>query len=227
MGEERRKLAGLEKTWSQDTGDYSNDRLGRKECIVLLGKFFDRFLRLVELLERIHVEYVDVQRLSFRYVLSITKDCDLRNEVTISEPMTNDDTFFQNAAGTFGRHKKKRIKHVGKDGCRNFTTQPHHSKQAHLHLWPRDVRKLNGTRKTLILLGVIILQTNLQLNGLQKASLLCLRLLENLLDGGLDNCRWNFAGHGYRKESIAKGKKTEKLEDSQEGHNRTTQQRKQ
>jgi hypothetical protein len=42
----------------------------------------------------------------------------------------------------------------------------HITQHAHLHVGAGDVRQLHGPRETLVLLGVVVLQTNLQLNGL-------------------------------------------------------------
>lgn len=53
------------------------------------------------------------------------------------------------------------------------------TKHANLHLWARDVRQLNRTTETLVLLRVIVLQSNLQLNGFNKLALLLARVIGN------------------------------------------------
>ena len=55
-----------------------------------------------------------------------------------------------------------------------------------LHLWTRDVRQLNRATETLVLLWIIILQTNLKLNSLSELPIL-LGILNYLGDGILEN----------------------------------------
>ena len=51
------------------------------------------------------------------------------------------------------------------------------------HARARNAGQLDGTRETLVTLGVIILQTNLQLNGLKEVTLLLVeRVVEQLID---------------------------------------------
>lgn len=54
------------------------------------------------------------------------------------------------------------------------------SKHADLHLGARNMRKFHGTTETLIFLGIIILQTNLELNSFKKLSFLLLRVRDDL-----------------------------------------------
>jgi hypothetical protein len=53
------------------------------------------------------------------------------------------------------------------------------TKHANLHLRPRDVRQLNRTTETLVFLRVIVLQSNLQLNGFNELALLLTRVIGN------------------------------------------------
>jgi len=53
------------------------------------------------------------------------------------------------------------------------------TKHANLHLRARDVRQLNRTTETLVLLRVIVLETNLQLNGFNKLALLLTGIIGN------------------------------------------------
>lgn len=55
---------------------------------------------------------------------------------------------------------------------------------AYLHLRARRVWQLDSAAKTLVLLRVIVLQTNLQLDGLLELALLGLRALEDTCRGG-------------------------------------------
>jgi hypothetical protein len=60
------------------------------------------------------------------------------------------------------------------------------TKHAHLHLWTRDARQLNRATETLVLLLIIILQTNLKLNSLSELPIL-LGILNYLGDDILEN----------------------------------------
>lgn len=53
------------------------------------------------------------------------------------------------------------------------------SKHAHLHLGPRCVRQLHCAAETLVLLWVIVLQANLQLNGLCELALFGLGAIQD------------------------------------------------
>lgn len=57
------------------------------------------------------------------------------------------------------------------------------SKHADLHLRARNVRELDRSTETLVLLRVIVLQTNLKLNRLSKVTLLLLRFSLDGSDG--------------------------------------------
>ena len=51
------------------------------------------------------------------------------------------------------------------------------------HVGTRNSRELDGTRETLVTLGVVVLQTDLKLDGLEEVTLLLiLRVVEQLLD---------------------------------------------
>jgi hypothetical protein len=56
------------------------------------------------------------------------------------------------------------------------------TKHADPHLWARDVRQLNRTTETLVLLWVIVLQTNLQLNGFDEFAVLLTTVIGNACD---------------------------------------------
>ena len=61
------------------------------------------------------------------------------------------------------------------------------TKHAHLHLWTRDVGQLNRATETLVLLWIIILQTNLKFNSLGELPILLLGIPNNLGDCILEN----------------------------------------
>lgn len=51
------------------------------------------------------------------------------------------------------------------------------------HVGARDGRQLDSARETLVTLGVIVLQTDLKLNGLEEVTLLLVeRVIQHLLD---------------------------------------------
>ena len=52
--------------------------------------------------------------------------------------------------------------------------------QADLELTSGDVRKSDGASETLVLLGIVVLETNLEFNGLSELSLLL--ILEDCLN---------------------------------------------
>lgn len=54
---------------------------------------------------------------------------------------------------------------------------------AERHARARNVRQLNGTAETLVTLRVVVLETNLELDGLAEVALLVLRLLEQVTNG--------------------------------------------
>jgi hypothetical protein len=56
-----------------------------------------------------------------------------------------------------------------------------------LPLWTRDVGQLNRATKMLLLLWIIILQTNLKFNSLSELPILLLGISNDLRDGILDN----------------------------------------
>ena len=55
----------------------------------------------------------------------------------------------------------------------------HITQDTKLHLGACHVRKLNRAAETLVLLGIIVLQANLELDGLSELPLLILRTLQD------------------------------------------------
>ncbi|KAE9535839.1 hypothetical protein AGLY_007740 [Aphis glycines] len=64
-----------------------------------------------------------------------------------------------------------------------FVTMLLVTKNAHLHLGPGDVLQFNGSGETLVLLWIVVLETNLQFDSLQKVFLVCLGLAQHFVDG--------------------------------------------
>ena len=63
------------------------------------------------------------------------------------------------------------------------------SEDADGHVGARDTGKLDGTRETLVLLGIVVLEADLELDGLAKLALLVRRLLVHHADGLADALR--------------------------------------
>lgn len=57
------------------------------------------------------------------------------------------------------------------------------TKHADLHLGARDVGQLHRTTETLVLLGIIVFQPDLEFNGLSKITLFLLGFINNVCDG--------------------------------------------
>jgi len=66
------------------------------------------------------------------------------------------------------------------------------SEDAARHVWPRDVGQLDRTSETLVLLCVVVLQHDLELNGLHELALLVSGSFENVRDGLLEGISWDF-----------------------------------
>jgi len=63
------------------------------------------------------------------------------------------------------------------------------------HLGAGNVGKTNGTRETLVTLGIVVLQSNLEFNGLNKVTLLLLRLELDGANALADGRNLDFAAH--------------------------------
>ena len=61
------------------------------------------------------------------------------------------------------------------------------AKHANLHHWARDVGQLNGATETLVLLRIIVLQSNLELDGLCEIPVLLPSLCSDLGDCVLED----------------------------------------
>ncbi len=66
------------------------------------------------------------------------------------------------------------------------------TQNADLHLGAGNVGQLNGTSKALVLLGVIILKTDLKLNGLKEMALVGPGVLQHSSDGFAQGCGLQF-----------------------------------
>jgi hypothetical protein len=90
------------------------------------------------------------------------------------------------------------------------------SQNAHLHLGTRNVGQTDGTRETLISLGIVVLETNLELNGFSEFSGLLLgrsgqetsdkftdsRCLNLTIKGGINVKFWEFGNIFLRYKNL-------------------------
>jgi len=67
---------------------------------------------------------------------------------------------------------------------------------ANLHGWAADVWQAESSGETLVLLGIVVLEVELQVDGLKELALLALR--ENLLDCVVEHL-WRDFGHGIER----------------------------
>jgi len=67
---------------------------------------------------------------------------------------------------------------------------------ADLHVWTADVWQTECAGETLVLLGVVVLEVDLQVDGLKELALLALR--EDIRDGFVEHLGWDF-GHGVER----------------------------
>jgi len=125
----RREFTSLRETGSEKTGNLLDEGLRGEESVILLGKFLDKFLVLVELLQIVN-----------RHVFKLN----LLRTIDVSG-------IGENANG---------------------------------HARAGDIGELDSSRETLVPLGIVVLQTNLQLDGLNKVALfLAIGFYKEFLDG--------------------------------------------
>merc|ERR1719158_2215201 len=70
------------------------------------------------------------------------------------------------------------------------------TEHANLELRAGDVLQLDGARETLVLLGIVVLEADLEVHSLHEVPLLGLkRVLQELRDGVLKGVLWDFRCH--------------------------------
>lgn len=148
----------LGETGTQETGNLLDETLGSDKSIVLASKLLDELLVLVQLTEVLSGHAVDAVVLSTVKVVLVTKN-------TISDRQL----FIPPLVG-LSRH----VSHL---------IEASRSNAPDAHVGTRDRGQLDGAGETLVTLGVVVLQTDLKLDGLEEVSLLLiLRVVEQLLD---------------------------------------------
>jgi len=124
----RGEFTGLMQTRAKKTRDLLDQSFRSEEGIVLLGKFLDQLLVLVQLLQVVNGLELHTNGFGLVAVMGITEDA---------------------------------------DG----------------HARTRDVGEFHGARETLVTLGIVVLETDLELDGLRELARLLLRSLDKPADG--------------------------------------------
>ncbi|GMT00836.1 hypothetical protein PENTCL1PPCAC_23010, partial [Pristionchus entomophagus] len=87
--------------------------------------------------------------------------------------------------------------HAGKAAGIGLVTMLLISEHADLHLGLGDVLQSDGSAETLVLLGIVVLETDLELHSLTELALLLLRSLEDLSDSFIQELARDLARHVY------------------------------
>lgn len=154
----------LGKTGTQQTRNLLDETLGSDESIVLACELFDELLVLVQLLEVLSGHAVKAVVLSTVKVVLVTK-----NTITPIRQLSRSliRNYFSPSVYPLSIRTERVDGLNAPDG----------------HVGTRDGRQTDGTGETLVTLGVVVLQTDLKLDGLEEVSLLLiLRVVEQLLD---------------------------------------------
>jgi hypothetical protein len=150
----------LGKTRSQETRNLLDQSLRSNEGIVLASKLLDELLVLVELTEVLSGHAVDAMVLSTVKVVLVTK-----NTISIRQLLN---------PPLVGLLSSCDISHL---------IEASRSNAPDAHVGTRDRGQLDGAGETLVTLGVIVLQADLELDGLEEVTLLgVLRVVQKLLD---------------------------------------------
>jgi hypothetical protein len=176
----------LGETGTQETGDLLDETVGSKEGIVLASKLLDELLVLVQLLEVIGGHGINAVVLGTVEIVLVTKNTAIKL-VSLSP------NYFPFSLSVLVLPPRFYCRVDVPDG----------------HARARHGRELDGTRETLVTLGVVVLQTDLELDGLEEVTLLLiLRVVEQLLDilahsGCRKHCqRWCSGSGQSRKANI-------------------------
>jgi len=98
--------------------------------------------------------------------------------------------------------------HAGNTVGRGFIAMLLITKNANGELGPRNMTQLHGTRETLLLLRIVVLQVDLEFDGLQELSVLFLGLLQDSVDALQNRVTAHFAHfHVLQKTKEVRQKK--------------------
>lgn len=162
----------LGQTRTQQTGNLLDQTLGSKEGIVLASKLLDELLVLVQLLQVIGGHGIDAVVLGTVKIVLVTKNTVIRAVSTVAPTSIISPPVIGHARKlTFSDVKPVRLGRMARSNAPDAHARAGHGRQ------------LDGARETLVTLGVIVLQTDLKLNGLEEVTLLLVeRVVEKLLD---------------------------------------------
>lgn len=148
----------LGETGTQETGNLLDETLGSDESIILASKLLDELLVLVQLTEVLSRHAIEAVVLSTVKIVLVTKNTIYDRQLLIPS-------------------------HSFIILLRCFLIEVSRSNVPDGHVGTRDRGQLDGAGETLVTLGVIVLQTDLKLDGLEEVPLLfILRVVEQLLD---------------------------------------------
>jgi hypothetical protein len=173
------ELSGLGKTGSEETGNLLDQGVGGDESIVLASKLLDELLVLVELLQVLRKSQYGVSQLSPEYTHVSAHGIDTVVLGTIDIVLVTEDAkshaWTLPLAIALSAFASK---------CRLTG--------------PGDGGQLDGSAETLVTLRVIVLETDLELNGLDEVALLGLGgVLKELLDVRTDAGNRDFRHFGW------------------------------
>ncbi len=183
VGEQSRELASLVKTGTKQTGNLLDERLGSKEGVVLVGQLLDELLLLVELLEIVGAHEVVSLGLGLVAVVLVTKDAHRElGPGHMAKPAAQ-----QKQLGSVRQVALEREARLPNDlrpwvEVRQSTRDVASSNRINGH--PVEViNVLDSAGETLVLLGVVVLQADLQVHRLgELPDLGLLGVLEHLID---------------------------------------------
>jgi hypothetical protein len=105
VSQKTRELSGFVKTWTQQTRDLLDERLGGKESVVLLCKLLHQLLVLVEFLQSFSIHEWNIVGLGLVAMLLISQDADLhfwaRNELQPVEGRKENHEYTRNTYDRF------------------------------------------------------------------------------------------------------------------------------
>lgn len=210
MGQHTGELAGLVQSGSQNTRDLLDQGVGGEEGVVLLGQLLHQLLVLVELLESVGVHAGEAVGLGLVAMLLITQDADGElGTGSVLQPIEKKNLKLnQSSGGSINFRITCRQRHRATfRGKRKLSTAPkkRNSSSQYLRPWvevrfrfhmnhsvmPEATEKLpftvfsnepDGAGETLVLLGIVVLQTDLQVHGLHELAGFVLGALEDMVD---------------------------------------------
>lgn len=158
VGDRGREFTGLGQTGTKKTRNLLDQAVGGDEGVVLARKLLDQLLVLVQLLQVVGRHGVDAEMLRSVDIVLVTKNAAAQCQYCFSR-------CFLSRYLDYASNPK-----YGRCGVPDG------------HVWSRNGGQLDGARETLVTLRVIVLQADLEFDGLEEVSLLLVqRVIEKLL----------------------------------------------